>query len=91
MEALLGIFLYSYLYLNYQKCFVLLNIFYTFSSTKLEITVSAWKRWVGAEGGRGRREGWGVGGEMTQTLYARMNKQKNLHIVLDVETCINFP
>jgi hypothetical protein len=28
---------------------------------------------------------------MTQTLYARMNKQKNLHIVLDVETCINFP
>jgi hypothetical protein len=37
MEAMLGIFLYSYPYLNQQKRFVFLIIAYTFSSTKLEI------------------------------------------------------
>jgi hypothetical protein len=26
------------------------------------------------------REGWGQGGEMTQTLYAYMNKKKNRKI-----------
>jgi hypothetical protein len=35
---MLGISLYNYPYLNYQKCFVLLIIVYTLSSTKLEIT-----------------------------------------------------
>jgi hypothetical protein len=38
MEAKLGISLYSYPYLNQQKCYVLLLIAYVFSSTKL------WKR-----------------------------------------------
>jgi hypothetical protein len=37
MEAKLGICLYSYLYLNWQKRFVFLIIAYVFSSTKLEI------------------------------------------------------
>jgi hypothetical protein len=36
METMLGISLYGYLYLNYQKCFVFLIIAYVFSSTKLE-------------------------------------------------------
>jgi hypothetical protein len=33
---MLGISLFSYPYLNYQKCFVFLIIAYVFSSTKLE-------------------------------------------------------
>jgi hypothetical protein len=37
MEAMLGISLYSYPYLNWQKCFVFLIIAYVFSSTNLEI------------------------------------------------------
>jgi hypothetical protein len=37
MEAILGISLYSYPYLNWQKRFVSLIIAYVFSSTKLEI------------------------------------------------------
>jgi hypothetical protein len=36
MEAMLGICVYSYPYLNWQKCFVFLIIAYVFSSTKLE-------------------------------------------------------
>jgi hypothetical protein len=36
IEAMLGISLYSYPYLNYQECFVFLIIAYVFSSTKLE-------------------------------------------------------
>jgi hypothetical protein len=36
MEAMLGISLYSYPYLNYQKQFVFLITDYVFSSTKLE-------------------------------------------------------
>jgi hypothetical protein len=37
MEAMLGVSLYSYPYLNYQKCFVFLIIACIFSLTKLEI------------------------------------------------------
>jgi hypothetical protein len=37
METMLGLSLYSYPYLNQQKCFVFLIIAYVFSSTKLEI------------------------------------------------------
>jgi hypothetical protein len=37
MEAMLVISLYSYPYLNLQKCFVFLIIVYTLSPTKLEI------------------------------------------------------
>jgi hypothetical protein len=36
MEAILEISLYSYPYLNWQKCFVFLIIAYVFSSPKLE-------------------------------------------------------
>jgi hypothetical protein len=63
MEAMLGISLYSYPYLNYQKRFVFLIIAYVFSSTKLE------KREVGGEGGGG-----GKGAEMSQTMYPHVNK-----------------
>jgi hypothetical protein len=77
---MLGISLYSYPYLNYQKCFVFLIIVSTLSSTKLKSrTVSVWKR-----GSRGEKEGGEgrageKGGEMTQTLYAHMNKRKKNH------------
>jgi hypothetical protein len=37
MEAMLGISLYSYPYLDWQKCFVFLTIVYALSSTKLKI------------------------------------------------------
>jgi hypothetical protein len=51
MEAMLGISLNSYPYLNEQKCFVFLIIVYVFSLTKLEV------RRVGRrERGRGRGE-----------------------------------
>jgi hypothetical protein len=36
MKAMLGISLYSYPHLNYQKCYVFLIIAYVYSSTKLE-------------------------------------------------------
>jgi hypothetical protein len=36
MEATLGISLYSYPYLNWQKCYVFLIIVYVYISTKLE-------------------------------------------------------
>jgi hypothetical protein len=58
MEAMLGISLYSYPYLNQQKCFVLPIIAYVFSSTKLEIRAE--QVLPGSEGGGGEREGWGA-------------------------------
>jgi hypothetical protein len=68
MEAMLGISLYSYPYLNKQKCFVFLIIAFVFSSTKLE--KSAEQVLPGS-----RRVGVGrQGGEMAQTMYAHMNK-----------------
>jgi hypothetical protein len=67
VEAMLGISLYSYPYLNQQKHFVLI-IVYTLSSIKLEIRAEQFL--PGSEGGGDRR------GEMTQTLYAHMNKRK---------------
>jgi hypothetical protein len=63
MEAMLGISLYSYPYLNYQKCFVFLIIAYVFSSTKLVIRVeqglhgSKWG-WGGEGGGEGQGVEW---------------------------------
>jgi hypothetical protein len=63
MEAMLGISLYSYPYLNYQKHYVFLIIAYVFSSTKLE--KRAKQVLPGSEGGgrarertRGREEKW---------------------------------
>jgi hypothetical protein len=67
MEAMLGIFLYSYPYLNEQKCFVFLIIAYVFSSTKLEIRAE--QVLSGSKGGEGRGE-QGRNGPM----YAHVNK-----------------
>jgi hypothetical protein len=57
MEAMLGISLYSYPYLNYKKCFVLLIIVYTLSSTKLKIRADQFL--PGSEGVEGEMEGAG--------------------------------
>jgi hypothetical protein len=57
MEAMLGISLYSYPYLNQQKHFVFLIIAYVFSLTKLKIRAkqvlpgSEEGEWKGEEGG----------------------------------------
>jgi hypothetical protein len=69
MEAMLGISLYSYPYINMQKCFVFLNIAYVFSSIKLEIRaeqVLPGRR----EGGRERVETRG----RNVPMYAHVNK-----------------
>jgi hypothetical protein len=73
IEEMLQISLYSYSYLNYQKCFVFLIIAHVFSSTKLE--KRAEQLLPGSEGGLGE-EGRcrGQGGEMAQTVYAHVNK-----------------
>jgi hypothetical protein len=60
MEAMLGICLYSYPYLNWLKCLVFLIAVYTLSSTKLEIRAE--QILPGSEGGGGDREREGVGG-----------------------------
>jgi hypothetical protein len=59
MEAMLGISLYSYPYLNLQKHYVLL-IAYVFSSTKLEEKPEQFLPGSRAEWGEGwgRREKW---------------------------------
>jgi hypothetical protein len=65
MEAMLGISLYSYLYLKLAKTLVFL-ISYVFSSRKLEnkrVERTAWE--------------WGKGGEVAQTMYAHVSKCKN--------------
>jgi hypothetical protein len=64
MEAMLGISLYSYSYLIWQKCYVLLIIAFVFSSTKLEKRTE--QVLPGSEESGGEREGAGVGGKMTQ-------------------------
>jgi hypothetical protein len=61
MEAILGISLYSYLYLTYQKRFVFLIIAYVFSSTKLEIRAE--QVLPGSEGSGKEREVAGDKGE----------------------------
>jgi hypothetical protein len=53
---------------------VLPIIAYTLSSTKLEIREKYFL--LGSEGVGGSWRGWRKGGEMTQTLYAHMNKIK---------------
>jgi hypothetical protein len=60
MEAMLGISLSSYPYLNQQKCFVFLIIAFVFSSTK-------WRKWqnvfcLEARRDRGSRIGLGARG-----------------------------
>jgi hypothetical protein len=72
MEAMLGISLYSYPYLNSQKYFVFLIIAYDFSSKqnwrKGQNRSCLEARGVGRGGGGGGQEG-----EMTQMMYAHMN------------------
>jgi hypothetical protein len=55
MEAMLGISLYSYPYLNYQKHCVFLIIVYVYSSTILEKRTE--QVLPGSEGDGGEREG----------------------------------
>jgi hypothetical protein len=59
---------------------VLPIIAYTLSSTKLEIRANSFcqvARHKGdKEGKGGKGGGWGKRGEMTQTLYAHMNRTK---------------
>jgi hypothetical protein len=40
---------------------------------------------VGREGARGKGGGRGKGGEMTQTLYALMNKRNNKNLSLELK------
>jgi hypothetical protein len=73
MEAMLGISLYSYLYLKLAKtlCLSYYCLCLLFNKTgEKGRTDSAWK-----QGGWERKEGvGGQGGEMVQTMYAHMNK-----------------
>jgi hypothetical protein len=71
MEAMLGISLYSYPYLNYQKCFVFLIIAYVFSSTKLEKRA---EQVLPGSKGRWKGRGWGGAGGRNGPMYAQMNK-----------------
>jgi hypothetical protein len=61
MEAMLGNSLYSYPYLNQQKCSVFLIIVYTLSSTKLEIRTEQFLPGSKEVGVRGRGL-WGMRG-----------------------------
>jgi hypothetical protein len=74
MEAMLGISLYSYLYLKLAKmlCLSYYCLCLLFNKIGKGRTGSAWKWGVG---GRGRR--LGLGEEMAQTMYAHMNKWIN--------------
>jgi hypothetical protein len=75
MEAMLGISLYSYLYLKLAKTlcrYVFLIISYVFSSTKSENKRE--EQVLPPEGG-GEAGVWGrQQGEMSQTMYTHMNK-----------------
>jgi hypothetical protein len=74
MEAMLGISLYSYLYLKLAKTLCLSYYLLHFFFNKIGEegrTVSAWKQ---GGGGKWKGVGWGQGREMAQTMYAHMNK-----------------
>jgi hypothetical protein len=74
MEAMLGISLYSYLYLKLAKMLYLSYYCLCLLFNKIREegrTVSAWKRGRGCGREGGSR---GQGGEMIQTMYAHMNK-----------------
>jgi hypothetical protein len=60
MEAMIGISLFSYPYLNWQKYYVFLIIAYIHSSTKLE--KKAEQVLPGSKRGGGRGTGPGAGG-----------------------------
>jgi hypothetical protein len=72
MEAMLGLSLYSYLYLKLAKtlCLSYYCLCLLFNKIEEERTGSAWKR-----GGLGdKKEAGEQGGEMAQAMYAHMNK-----------------
>jgi hypothetical protein len=70
MEAMLGISLYSCLYLKLQKMLCLSYYLLCFLFNKIGQD-SAWKQ---GSGGRGN---WGWGGKMAQTMYTYMSKWIN--------------
>jgi hypothetical protein len=75
VEAMLGISLYSYPYLNWQKHYVFLIIAYFYSSTKLEKRAERFCLEVRGPGVRGEAGVMGQGGEVAHGLmYAYMNK-----------------
>jgi hypothetical protein len=72
MEAMLGISLYSYLYLKLAKTLCLSYYHLCVLLNKIGEegrTGSVWKRGGGGEGGGRRQQG-----EMAQTMYIDMNK-----------------
>jgi hypothetical protein len=74
-EAMLGICLYSCLYLKLAKTLCLSYYLLCFLLNKIGEegrTGSAWK-----QGSGGKREWVGAGREMAQTMYAHMNKLIN--------------
>jgi hypothetical protein len=80
MEAMLGISLYSYLYLKEAKILFLPHYLLCFSSTKLEKRAEqdlpGSEKRVGGGGERvGRGGGRGQWGEIAQTMYAHMNSE----------------
>jgi hypothetical protein len=67
MDAMLGISLYSYSYLNYQKCCVFLIITYFYFLTKLEKRAEQFL--PGSEGSWEERWAPGQGREMAQCMH----------------------
>jgi hypothetical protein len=72
MEPVLGISLYSYLYLKLAKMLCLSYYCYVFSSTKLE--KRAKQVLPRSKGVRGQGRGWRQVRKMSQTMYTHMNK-----------------
>jgi hypothetical protein len=75
MEAMLGISVYTHLYLKFAKMLCLSYYFLCFLFNKIgeeSRKGSAWKRgWGWGVREKGSR---GQGGEMAQTMYSHMNK-----------------
>jgi hypothetical protein len=66
MVTILGLSLYSYLYLKLEKCCAFLTISYVFNKIKEQ------------EGGTGSAGKWGEGcGEVPQRMYIHVSKCKN--------------
>jgi hypothetical protein len=72
METMIGISLYSYLYLKIAKMLHLTYYHYVFSSTELE--KMAEQVLPGSKVHEGRRRSWEQRGELAQTMYVHMNK-----------------
>jgi hypothetical protein len=68
---MLGMSLYSYSYLNQEKCFIFLIIAYIYSSTKLEIRAE--QVLPGSEGDGGKGRVWREGGRNCP-MYSHVSK-----------------